>query len=81
MEKHPMEGNQKGAFGTHRDTNPVEVTAYEFVTGNLHEEWHGKPEPEKQYIDLILAKAKQAERADVVREQSSVKGKPNDRER
>lgn len=81
MKKHPTGGNQKGAFGTHRDTNPVEVTAYEFATGKLHEEWHGQPEPEKQYIDPILAKARQSERADEVRSQSPEKGKPNDRER
>jgi Relaxase/Mobilisation nuclease domain len=63
MEKHPYQrGNGMGAFGTHRDPNPIEVVESEFLTGQLHEAWHGKPETEKHYTDPIIARAIAAER-------------------
>jgi hypothetical protein len=63
MNQHPhRQGNGEGAFGTHRDPAAMEVVGYEFLTGKLHEAWHGEQEPAKPYTDPVLAKAKHLDR-------------------
>lgn len=82
MKHHPhTRGNGEGAFGTHRDPNPIEVAEKELLTGELHEAWHGDQEPVKPYTDPILAKARQAEREAGRGGQTPSQGKDKDIER
>lgn len=86
-EKHPMKQG-KDAFGYPRDPGAVEIAATEFVTGELHELWHGKPEaeppePQKTYTDPILERIRRNERDQEGQGQgdASTKAKDQDRER
>jgi hypothetical protein len=65
-----------------RKPSSIEVVAWEFLTGELHEAWHGKQEPAKPYTDPVLTKARQAEReAGRGGQTTPSKDKGDDRER
>ena len=61
MKKHPIQPG-KDAFGFPPDPTAVEIVEHEFMTGKLHEQWHGKQDPAQEYTDPILAKVIEAER-------------------
>lgn len=45
-----------------RKLSAIEVVAWEFLTGELHEQWHGPiKKPKKSYTDPVLNKARQSE--------------------
>ena len=65
-----------------RKPSSIEVVAWEFLTGELHEACHGKQEPAKPYTDPVLTKARQAEReAGRGGQTTPSKDKGDDRER
>jgi hypothetical protein len=82
MPKNPLQPGQD-AFDYAAEPKAVEIVVEEFVTGELHEAWHGDQEPVKPYTDPILAKARQAEREAGRGEQAPSQGKDkgDDRER
>lgn len=81
MRQHPIKPGKDG-FGHPADPTAIEIVESEFLTGELHELWHGKQEPAKPYTDPVLTKARQAEReAGRGGQTTPSKDKGDDRER
>lgn len=80
MPKNPAQPG-KDAFDYAAEPKAVEIVVEEFVTGDLHEAWHGPQEPAQTYADPILAKAREAEREASRGGQAPNKVRGDDRER
>jgi hypothetical protein len=81
MTKHPAPPG-KDAFDYAADPSAAEIVAEEFVTGKLHEHWHGQQEPSApEYKDDILAKTKSTSQRESASPDRSGKNKDPDRER